>query len=80
MSTDIITIRADLTLDVVLRYLRRHSELPENTDNVLVVNREDRYVGLLPIRTLLVSDPGASVREMMITDRDPIPAQTPAPK
>jgi magnesium transporter len=78
MSTDIITIRADLTLDVVLRYLRRHSELPENTDNVLVVNRDDRYVGLLPIHTLLVSDPGASVREMMITDRDPIPAQTPA--
>jgi magnesium transporter len=78
MSTDIITIRADLTLDVVLRYLRRHSALPENTDSVLVVNREDRYVGLLPIHTLLVSDPGASVREMMITDREPIPAQTPA--
>jgi magnesium transporter len=63
---------------VVLRYLRRHSELPENTDNVLVVNREDRFVGLLPIRTLLVSDPGASVREMMVTDREPIPAMTPA--
>lgn len=78
MSTDIITVRADLTLDVVLRYLRRHTELPENTDSVLVVNREDRYVGLLPIRTLLVSDPGASVREMMITNREPIPALTSA--
>lgn len=78
MSTDIITIRADLTLDVVLRYLRRHSELPENTDSVLVVNREDRYVGLLPIRTLLVSDPGASVREMMVTEREPLSASMPA--
>ncbi len=78
MSTDTITIRADLTLDVVLRYLRRHSEIPENTDSVLVVNREDKYVGLLPIRTLLVSDPGISVREMMVTDREPIPAMTDA--
>ncbi len=78
MSTDTITIRADLTLDVVLRYLRRHQEIPLNTDNVIVVNREDRYVGMLPIRTLLVSDPHVSVREMMVTDRDPIPALMPA--
>ena len=78
MSTDVVTIRADLTLDVVLRYLRRHSEIPPNTDSVIVVNREDRYVGLLPIRTLLVSDPSVSVREMMITNRDPIPAQMPS--
>ena len=75
MSTDTITVRADLTLDVVLRYLRRHNEIPLNTDTVIVVNREDRYVGLLPIRTLLVADPGVSVREMMVTNRDPIPAQ-----
>jgi len=75
MSTDTITVRADLTLDVVLRYLRRHNEIPLNTDTVIVVNREDRYVGLLPIRTLLVADPGISVREMMVTNRDPIPAQ-----
>jgi len=74
MSTDTITVRADLTLDVVLRYLRRHTEIPLNTDTLMVVNREDRYVGLLPVRTLLVTDPGVSVREMMVTNRDPIPA------
>ncbi len=74
MSTDTITVRADLTLDVVLRYLRRHTEIPLNTDTLMVVNREDRYVGLLPVRTLLVADPGVSVREMMVTNRDPIPA------
>ncbi len=78
MSTDIITVRADLTLDVVLRYLRRHSEIPKNTDVVIVVNREDRFVGLLPIRTLLVADPHVSVREMMVTSRDPIPALMPS--
>ena len=78
MSTDIITIRADLTLDVVLRYLRRHSEIPPNTDNLIVVNRHERFVGLLPIGILLVSDPAISVREMMITDQAAIDVDTPA--
>jgi len=78
MSTDTITIRADLTLDVVLRYLRRHVEIPHNTDNLLVVNRSDKLVGLLPIGTILVSDPAVSVREMMITDQEAINANTPA--
>ena len=76
MNTDAITIRADLTLDVVLRYLRRHSEIPKMTDNLLVVNRADRYIGMLPLRTLLVSDPATSVREMMVTDIDPIDVNT----
>ena len=78
MSTDVITIRADLTFDVVLRYLRRHSEIPPNTDNLIVVNRNDRFVGLLPLSTVLVSDPAISVREMMITDQDAINAEVSA--
>ena len=78
MSTDVITIRADLTFDVVLRYLRRHSEIPPNTDNLIVVNRNDRFVGVLPLSTVLVSDPAISVREMMITDQDAINAEVSA--
>lgn len=77
MNTDTITIRARLTLDVVLRYLRRHEEIPAMTDNLIVVNRNDQYIGLLPLRTLLVSDPSASVREMMQTDIEPIPVYLP---
>ena len=61
MNTDAITIRARLTLDVVLRYLRRHEEIPEMTDNLIVVNRSDQFIGLLPLRTLLVADPSATV-------------------
>lgn len=76
MNTDTITIRAALTLDVVLRYLRRHDEIPKMTDNLIVVNRSDQYIGLLPLRTLLVSDPSSSVREMMVTDIDPIDVNT----
>lgn len=77
MNTDTITIRARLTLDVVLRYLRRHDEIPAMTDNLIVVNRNDQFIGLLPLRTLLVSDPSVSVREMMVTHVDPIPVDTP---
>ena len=76
-NTDAITIRADVTLDVVLRYLRRHEELPEMTDALIVVSRDDRYVGLLPLRTLLVADPRCSVRELMDTSRKPIPVAMP---
>ena len=77
MNTDAITIRARFTLDVVLRYLRRHEEIPEMTDNLVVVNRNDQFIGLLPLRTLLVSDPSSSVREMMISDVEAIPAYLP---
>ncbi len=77
MNTDTITIRARLTLDVVLRYLRRHEEIPEMTDHLIVVNRSDQFIGLLPLRTLLVSDPSVSVREMMVTDQQPIPVDLP---
>ncbi|WP_439101874.1 magnesium transporter [Congregibacter sp.] len=72
MNTDTISIRADVTLDVVLRFLRRHEEIPEMTDTLIVVSRDDHYIGLLPVRTLLVSDPGSSVRELMLTKRKPL--------
>ncbi|KGE03219.1 magnesium transporter [Pseudohaliea rubra] len=77
MNTDAITIRADLTLDVVLRYLRRHESIPEATDNLIVVTRKDRYIGLLPLRTLLVSDPSHSVRELMLTSQQALPVDMP---
>ena len=68
MNTDTITVRPDITLEVVLRYLRRHRSLPDMTDNLLVVSRRDEFIGILPINKLLVSDPDSTVREVMITD------------
>ena len=59
MNTDTITVRARHTADVVLRYLRRHREIPVMTDSLIVVNRADRVLGLLPLRSLLVADPAA---------------------
>jgi magnesium transporter len=73
LNTDTITVRRSHTLDVVLRYLRRHDQLPHMTDNILVVSRDDNLVGILPLRTLLVSDPNNTVDEVMMTDYDAIP-------
>jgi magnesium transporter len=68
MDTEVITIRPDITLDVVLRYLRRFEEIPEITDNLFVVNRDDAFVGNLPLGMLLTSSPTITVREVMNTE------------
>ena len=78
MNTDTITIHPRVTLDVVLRYLRMHKELPPTTDCVFVVNNDDQLVGLLPIAKLLTTDPNISVREVMVTEFEPISADMPA--
>jgi len=68
MNTDTITVRPDITIEVVLRYLRRHRSLPDMTDSLLVVNRRDEFIGSLPINKILVSDGDTTVREVMSTD------------
>ncbi len=75
MNTDTITVRARHTADVVLRYLRRHEELPAMTDSLIVVNRSDMLLGVLPLRRLLVADPASTVREMMDVEVEAIPAE-----
>ena len=73
MDTEVITVRPDITVDVVLRYLRRFEEIPEITDNLFVVNRDDTFVGNLPIGLLLTSAPTTRVREVMNTEVRAIP-------
>ena len=68
MNTDMITIRPDLTLEVVWRYLRLFKELPEMTDNLLVINRKDKFVGILPTSKILINDPETTVQTLMETD------------
>ncbi|MDA7826003.1 magnesium transporter [Porticoccaceae bacterium] len=68
MDTEVITVRPDISVDVVLRYLRRFEEIPEITDNLFVVNRDDTFVGNLPLSMLLTSAPTTTVREVMNTE------------
>lgn len=78
MNVDTITIRADITLDVVMRYLRRLGSLPEATDSLMVVDREGIYLGLLPLTTLLTESPEKSVADILIRAGEAIRADTPA--
>ena len=73
MNTDTITVRRNHTVELVLRYLRRHASIPEMTDSVLVVSRDDEFLGILPLRDLLVADPNTSVRDVMRDDIEAIP-------
>ena len=68
MDTEVITVRPDITVDVVLRYLRRFEEIPEITDNLFVVNLDDTFAGNLPLGMLLTSAPTTTVREVMNTE------------
>ena len=65
MNTDTITIRPDVTLDVVLKYLRLKKEIPQNTDNIIVVDRYNHYLGILSVTNLLCADPEKTVSESM---------------
>ncbi len=72
MDTEVITVRPDITVDVVLRYLRRFEELPDITDNLFVVSRNDTFLGTLPLSKMLTSSPTTSVREVMDTEVEAI--------
>ena len=65
MDFDMITVRDDISVEVVLRYLRRFDEMPDHTDQLFVVDRQDHLRGLLPVSRLLVTDLDAPVTAIM---------------
>jgi magnesium transporter len=74
MNVDVLTVRADVTLETVLRYLRRRGEIPERTNRLFVVGRDSEYLGMLRLADLLIRDPEDSVDAHIIRERDAIPA------
>ncbi|HTO18096.1 MAG TPA: magnesium transporter [Pseudomonas sp.] len=68
MDFEMVTIREDVSLEVVLRYLRRLKELPGHTDKLFVVDQDGVLTGVLPLKRLLVSDPERQVGEVMSDD------------
>jgi magnesium transporter len=68
MDFEMVTIREDVSLEVVLRYLRRLKELPGHTDKLFVVDYDGVLKGVLPVKRLLVNDPEKLVSEVMATD------------
>lgn len=65
MNPDVVTVRADTTVDVVLRYLRLRGELPEHTDHLYVVNRRHQLMGWVAIQDLVTSDPNTPINRLI---------------
>ncbi|ASJ75930.1 magnesium transporter [Granulosicoccus antarcticus] len=76
MNMDVITVRGDVTLDVVLRYLRRRGEMPKQTDRLWVVDRYGRYLGELSLRLLLTHSTDTLVSDISLRRIEPLLAHT----
>ena len=74
LNTDVISVRPKHTIEVVINYLRNQDNLPDNTDKIFVVDKEDKYIGELAIGKIITCKPNLIVKEVMQTDIAPISA------
>jgi magnesium transporter len=65
MNPDVVTVRADTTVDVVLRYLRLRGELPEHTDHIYVVSKRHQYLGRIALQALLTHEAGTPINQLL---------------
>ena len=72
LNTDVISVRPSHSIEVVINYLRDQEELPDNTDKIFVVNKEDEYIGEISISKIITCKPNLTVREIMSTSSNPI--------
>ncbi len=77
MNTDTITIRPDVTVDVVLRYLRLKGKLPEATDSFYVVDRSDLFIGAVSLSSIVTAKPEVVVSSLIDNDIIAIDAAMP---
>ncbi|HIQ16305.1 MAG TPA: magnesium transporter [Leucothrix sp.] len=78
MDTEVITIRADVSVDVVLRYLRIQEELPSHTDTLIIISKYGKYRGILSLSTLLTSQPDEKIQDILDDQHPAIPADMPS--
>ncbi|HXC57832.1 MAG TPA: magnesium transporter [Steroidobacteraceae bacterium] len=78
MSTDTVSVRGDVSVEVVQRYLRMRGELPERTDRLFAVDRHDRFLGTITLSRLLTEDPETLVGASLDADAPRIAPETPA--
>ncbi|MFC3716940.1 magnesium transporter [Luteimonas soli] len=78
MNPDVVTVRADTTVDVVLRYLRLRGELPEHTDHLYVVSRRHQYLGRIALQVLLTHEANTPINQLIDDEQPAIDVQEPA--
>lgn len=74
MNTDTVSLRPDVTVDVILRYIRLRGELPETTDALYVVDKNDKLVGDVSLAELLTADPNDVISNIMDSNAETLPA------
>jgi len=72
LNTDVLSVRPDHTVEVVTRYLREQKELPENTDKIFVVSKDDRYLGEILINKIITSEVSEKIENLISPKADPI--------
>ena len=72
LNTDVISVRPNNSIEVVIKYLRDQGHLPENTDKIFVVNDDNEYLGELSISKIITATPSMTVREIMETEISPL--------
>lgn len=76
MDTDTMSVRPDVSVEVVLRYLRAHDELPDRTDLLFVVDRDNHFQGTVALTSLLVAEPNAIIEDLIAPDAISVNAMT----
>ena len=72
LNTDVLSVRPDHTVEVVTRYLREQKELPENTDKIFVVSKDDKYLGEILISKIITSEVSEKIENLISPKADPI--------
>jgi magnesium transporter len=72
MNPDVVTVRTDTTVDVVLRYLRLRGELPDHTDHLYVVSRRHQYLGRIALQSLLTHDASTPINALIDDEQSAI--------
>ena len=72
LNTDVLSVRPDHTVEVVTRYLREQKELPENTDKIFVVSKDDKYLGEILINKIITSEISERIENLISPKAEPI--------
>ena len=73
MNPDILTLRANITVDVATRFIKMKKQLPQHTDNLIVVDYSNCYLGIIAIGDLITNDKDALISDLINTEVEAIP-------
>ena len=73
-NPNIVSVRRGITIEVLIRYLRRLNKLPEHTHYIYIVNKHNEYLGAIKLVDLFLEDKNKPVENIMDETIHSIPA------